>query len=211
MTATATQTKTPWHIKGYWLEFCNCNPGCTCNFGGFPTSPDGSCKAFCGIPITEGRCGDVDLSGVKAAAVIDWPGPIHEGGGKAVLVVDPATTDEQTNALAQICTGQLGGMPWEIFGATYEAVGIVKAPIGFKIDGRRSSMRIEGVGEAIGDTLKNPVTGDDNMVSIVLDHGFIWKKGECGQGSFKAAAEGVSLEFDDTNWIFGEVDWTNQA
>jgi len=202
--------KTPWRIKGKWLEYCNCNPGCTCNFSGYPTSDDGSCKTFVGVPVDEGHCGDVDLAGVKFAAIVDWPGPIHEGNGKAVLVVDPAASEEQVNALAQICTGQLGGMPWEIFGKTYQAVGIVRAPIEWQIDGRRTWMRIEGVGEAEGDTLKNPVTGADNVVEIVLPEGFIWTRGECGQGSFEAEAEGIHLKYDDTNWIYAGVDWSNQ-
>ncbi|MBA3583575.1 MAG: DUF1326 domain-containing protein [Gemmatimonadetes bacterium] len=205
------ETATAWRLKGTGYEFCNCQPGCTCNFSGFPTSPDGSCQAAVTNQIDEGRCGDVDLSGLTVMAILDWPKAIHDGGGRAVFVVPPEVSDEQLGCLSEIFTGQLGGMPWEIFGSTYEAVGIVKAPIEFDINGRKSSMRIEGVGEATGDTLKNPVTGDDNFVSIALDHGFIWKRGECGQGSFKASAEGVSLAFDDTNWIFGETDWSNQT
>src|SRR4051812_47625641 len=75
----ATQTK--WVLKGTGYEFCNCNPGCTCNFSGFPTSSDGSCKAFVANRIEEGHCGDVDLSGLTVAAVLDWPKAIHDGGG----------------------------------------------------------------------------------------------------------------------------------
>jgi hypothetical protein len=47
-----------------------------------------------------------------------WPHAIHEGHGKAVFIVDPATTDKQVEALAQIFTGQLGGLPWELLGPT---------------------------------------------------------------------------------------------
>ena len=85
---------TSWNLKGNGYEFCNCAFGCGCNFGGFPTSQDGSCRAMVGLHITEGRCGDVTLNNIKCAAIVDWPKAIHEGGGKAVFIVEPSTTDE---------------------------------------------------------------------------------------------------------------------
>jgi hypothetical protein len=210
MSATETETATAWRLKGTGYEFCNCQPGCTCNFNGFPTSPDGSCKAAVLNRITEGHCGDVDLAGIDALAIIDWPKAIHDGNGKVVFVVPPAVGDEQLNALAQIYTGQLGGMPWEILGTTYEVVGVVRADIDVDDDGINSGFRVPGVGQAKGTTLKNPVTGEDHLVAIVLDTGFIWKHGDCGQGSFEVEAEGIHLAFDDSNWILYEFDWSNQ-
>ena len=44
-----------------------------------------------------------------------------------------------------------------------------------------------------------------------LPQGFIWKKGEAGQGSFRASASGLSAAFDRTNWIHYEFDWSNAA
>ena len=39
--------------------------------------------------------------------------------------------------------------------------------------------------------------------------GFIWTKGECGIGTFQVEAEGIRLDFTDTNWIYYEFDWSN--
>lgn len=206
---TTTEQLTRWHLKGRGYEFCNCNPGCTCNFSGFPSSSDGSCKAMVGNDIVEGSCGDVDLAGVKAIAVIDWPHAIHDGNGKAVFIVAPETTDEQIQCLSQIYTGQLGGDPWAILGTTYEVVGLVKAPISFEGAGVKATMTAEGVGHATGASLKNPVTGEPHQAQIVLPDGFIWKKGECGVGTFQVEAEGVRLDYTDTNWIYYEFDWSN--
>lgn len=206
---TATETTTTWHLKGKGFEFCNCQPGCTCNFSGYPTSPDGSCKAAVATRITEGHCGDVDLAGIDVAAIIDWPRAIHDGGGRAVFVVPPEVGDEKLEAMAQIFTGQLGGMPWEILGSTFEVAGLVRAPVQITEDGINSGFTIAGVGQAQGTTLKNPVTNADHLVSIVLGQGFIWKQGDCGQGSFDVEAEGIHLRFDDSNWIYYDFDWTN--
>jgi len=206
---TTTETTTAWRLRGKGYEFCNCQPGCTCNFSGFPTSPDGSCKAAVANHIVEGNCGDVDLSGIKAIAILDWPGAIHDGNGKAVFVVPPAVSDDQLGCMAQIFTGQLGGLPWSILGTTFEIAGVVRAEVEIDDDGINSGFRAAGVGEATGGSMKNPVTGEDHAAAIVLETGFIWTRGDCGQGSFHVEAEGITLDFTDSNWILYDFDWTN--
>jgi hypothetical protein len=198
-----------YRLSGVGYEFCNCAPGCTCNFNGFPSSSDGSCKAMVANVITEGHSGDVDLSGVIAVALLDWPKAIHDGGGRAVFVVPPETTDEQIAELSNIYTGAYGGMPWEILGTTFEVAGLVKAPITIEADGLRATVRVEGVGEATGDYFANPVTGERHEAHIVLPDGFIWTKGQCGIGSYSASAAGVELAFKDSNWILYDFDWSN--
>ena len=207
----ATATKARWQMSGQGYEFCNCDFGCGCNFGGFPNSKDGSCRALVGMTVTTGRCGDVELSGVKCAVIAVWPKAIHEGNGSGAFIVDPATTDKQVEALSQIFTGQLGGLPWELLGPTLKVIGLVKAKITIEGTGRKSTLRIEGVGEARGEALKNPVTGEDHIVNVDLPTGFIWKKGEAAQGSFRASAAGLSVEFNKTNFIYYQYDWSNAA
>jgi hypothetical protein len=204
-------TSTEWYLQGQGYEFCNCDFACGCNFGGFPSSKDGSCRALVGMAIARGRCSDVDLGGVKCAAIVEWPKAIHEGNGRAVFVVDPATSEAQIQALARIFSGELGGMPWELLGPTFEVIGLEKAAITIEGSGVRSTFRVEGIGEGRGDTFKNPVTGEPHMASVVLPDGFIWKKGDCGQGSFRARAGGLSLAFERTNWIHYEFDWSNAS
>ena len=205
----ATITRTSWAMRGHGYEFCNCDFGCGCNFGGFPNSKDGSCHALVGCHILSGSAGDVDLSGVKCAAILSWPKAIHEGNGKAVFVVDPSTTDKQIEMLGPIFTGQLGGMPWELLGPTFEVAGLVKAPITIEGEGRKSTFKADGVGEGRGEAFRNPVTGEEHLANVDLPDGFIWTRGECGLGSFHASASGVSVGAEKSNWIFYEFDWSN--
>jgi hypothetical protein len=202
-------TRTAWHMRGKGYEFCNCDFGCGCNFGGFPNSKDGSCRALVGMHIAEGRCGDVVLDGIKCAAAVEWPKAIHEGNGKCVFMVEPSTTDKQIEALAQIFGGQLGGMPWELLGPTMQVVGLEKAPITIEGEGMKSVFRVEGLIEAKGDTFKNPVTGEDHRAIVDLPDGFIWTRGECGQGTFTAKAGPIDLSFEKTNWILYDFNWSN--
>lgn len=200
---------TQWNLSGKGYEFCNCDFGCGCNFGGFPNSEDGSCRAVVGMQIEKGTCGDVDLSGVGCAAIVVWPKAIHEGDGKAVFVVNTDTTDEQIGALSQILSGQLGGLPWELLGPTMEVVGLEKVDIRFEGEGLNTRMTAPGLFDARGAMLKNPVTGEDHEAHVHLPTGFIWTDGQCGTGSFTANAGELSLDFDGTNWILYDFDWSN--
>ncbi len=65
------------------------------------------------------------------------------------------------------------------------------------------------MGEGRGDTFKNPVTGDEHLAEVHLPQGFIWTRGECGQGTYSAAAAGVSVSAENTNWILYSFDWSN--
>ena len=106
---------------------------------------------------------------------------------------------------------QLGGLPWSILGTTYEVAGVVRAEVEIDDNGMHSGFSVPGVGEGQGTTLKNPVTGEAHLVAIELDEGFIWKEGDCGQGSFEVEAEGIDLDFSDTNMILYDFDWTNAS
>lgn len=202
-------TQKTWQMRGTGYEFCNCDFGCGCNFGGFPNSKDGSCRALVGMHIASGQCGDVTLDGVKCAALVEWPKAIHEGNGKCVFIVDPATSDAQIGVLAEIFGGKLGGMPWELLGPTFEVIGLEKARITIDGAGVKSTFRIEGIGEGRGEAFKNPVTGEDHHAVVDLPEGFIWTRGNCGQGTFNVKAGALALRFEKTNWILYDFTWDN--
>ena len=57
---TSTQTSiAKWHMKADYVETCNCDFGCPCNFNGFPTN--GFCRALTLYHIQAGSFGDVKL------------------------------------------------------------------------------------------------------------------------------------------------------
>jgi hypothetical protein len=58
----ATQQIPNWCIKADYVESCNCDYGCPCNFTGFPTY--GFCRALTLYHIREGNYSDkIDLKG----------------------------------------------------------------------------------------------------------------------------------------------------
>jgi len=83
-----------------------------------------------------------------------------------------------------------------------------EAKITIEGHGQKSLFRAKGIGEGRGEAF-NPVTGEDHFAQVHLGTGVIWKKGECGQGTFRAAA-GVSITAEKTNWmILYKFDWAN--
>ena len=205
-------TKTPYRVKAHWLETCNCDPGCNCNFGGFPDH--GFCQGLIGIQIMEGTYGSVNLAGVKAVLAAKWPKAIHDGHGHAVVFVDQSASPQQVEGIGTILSGQAGGLPWEILATTLESVeGPLLKPIEMTVAGRRSSFRIDGILEARLTPLKNPVTGEEHEVHIVFPTGgLIWNDGDSATTETMRIAHGaVSFEHTGQNGIYAVAEWTNQA
>ena len=206
-----TQTPTPYRIKAKWLETCNCDPGCNCNFGGFPDH--GPCEALIGVFVDEGKIGDVDLSGVKAVLAIKWPKAIHEGNGAAAVFIDQSASEDQVTGIATSLTGKAGGMPWEFLATTLTSLdGPNLVSIDMDVNGRNSGFSIDGILEARFTPLINPVTGEENEVHIVFPSGgLIWNDGDSAKTSVMKIDHG-DIKFDHTgqNASVASVAWTNQ-
>ena len=207
-----TQTQTPYKVKGVFLESCNCDSGCNCNFGGFPDH--GSCEGLVGIHIDEGNIGDIDLSGMKLVLAVKWPKAIHEGDGAAAIYIDESASEEQVGGIATILTGQAGGMPWEVLATTLSSLdGPHMKSIKMDVNGRNSGFSIDGICEVKFTPLLNPVTGDENEVHIAFPPGggMIWDDGDCAKTSvMKVDTGAIKFDHSGQNAIFAPVEWTNQ-
>ncbi len=175
-----------WMIKGREFAHCNCDYGCPCQFDALPTH--GNCKALVGIQIDSGYHGDTKLDGVKFAGVFSFPGPIHEGHGEAVLVIDDSTTPAQREAVLRIVSGQdtePGATFFQVFSSMLEKVhDPIFAPVEFTVDvdDRTARLDVGGLIEARGEPIKNPVTGQDHRISIDMPDGFEFTSAEVGRG-----------------------------
>ncbi len=173
----AAATATHYKVQLDQLESCNCPTNCPCQFGGLPTNT--SCHFLIGYHVQEGVFGSVRLDGATFVVVCVYPGAIHEGNGAVVLFVNESLTDPQVDAIAQILSGQHGGMPWEALAGTVTSFeGPVRAKIEMKVNGTRSSFRIPGIVELQQTPIKNIVSGEDSEVHIVYPKGgFFWDDG----------------------------------
>ena len=203
-----------WSIQGREFVHCNCAYGCPCQFNALPTQ--GNCKAVAAIQIESGHHGDTRLDGLRFGMIVAWPGPIHEGRGEVVPLIDARADPQQREALLRIMSGEdtePGATLFQVFSTTYEKVhDPVFEEIDFEVDvaGRKAHLRVPGWVEAHGEPIVNPITGEEHHARINLPHGFEYDTCEVGRG--QATTQGpVRLSLDDSHAQFATLHMTQSG
>jgi hypothetical protein len=97
-----------------------------------------------------------------------------------LLLFDERASAPQREALLQICSGQAGGLPFEILATTFSKLLEPQyLPFKFHINGRNSGVQIGNAMTMAVEPIKNPVTGEPESVRIQHSTGFIFKEAEC--------------------------------
>jgi hypothetical protein len=185
-----------WSVSGTVLVACNCDYGCPCNFNAPPTISD--CEGGWTWHIDTGRYGDVSLDGLTLAVFADWPGAIHDGGGKAVAYYDERADERQREALENLLRGGEGG-PWGIFISTYELLAVLPAEIMFDASAEHSGYKIGDYSELRMEPIRNPVTGNEVRASVVLPSGLVFNEGWCGCSTLFKVDGGVAYDHSGKN------------
>jgi hypothetical protein len=154
-----------------------------------------------GMHIDEGHFGDVSLDGLRWAATYHWPGPLHEGNGTLLAIIDERADEKQRNALLTILSGQE-----QVEGTFFHIISMIVStmlepkflPIDFEfdLDGRTARMSVPGVFETTSEPIKNPVTGDPHRISVKIPQGFEYEEAEIASATIKGMGD---IEFDHTN------------
>lgn len=207
----ADNGSTSWQIKGDEFGSCNCIWACPCQFNALPDK--GHCEAIIGFSVREGHFGDTDLGGVKFAAIVHFPGAIHEGNGTIQLVIDESASEQQREAIVNLSSGEHGGTYFEIFSSMMSTVrDPIGAPIQIDVDreSRTGSMRIGDIAESTVEPIKNPVDGSEHRVRIDLPEGFEYKIAEIGNTvSAKSNADSpLDLTFGESYAQLNEFDFS---
>lgn len=209
----ATLTKTEWRISGESVGSCNCDGTCPCQFSALPTNDN--CEAISAWRIDHGHFGETSLDGVTFAEALYWPGPIHEGGGTRLLILDEASSPAQQAAITQITSGGQGHPFFEIFASvTPNVPEPVATAIELEIDreGRRAKLNLPGVGSTAVEPIRNPATGDEHRVRIDLPDGFEFRQAEVATStSWHVAGGPLSLQNENTYSHLYAFDWTSDG
>jgi hypothetical protein len=183
----------PWFIRGQLVGACNCEWGCPCNFEAPPTY--GFCDGFYTIVVEEGAYGEVRLDRVIFLMGGHAPGPIHEGDGTSILLLDEKMSPEQREAIERLWRGGGVGSPFEEFASVttiwYEPI---IAPIEVALAGIRSRVKVAGgsVYELALDRVRNPVTGKEEIVFLDHPTGFSSKYAELGMSTIATFSSDVA-------------------
>ena len=186
-----------WNIKADYVETCNCDFGCPCNFTGFPTY--GFCRALVLFHIKSGKYGTVKLDGLDVIYACSWPKAIHEGNGTMQLFISKKANENQRKALVEIFSGNVkGDGPFVIFAQTIKYfLDSQFVDINVRIDGRKSSFSVPKIIDVQLENFKNPVTGEEQDTRIQLPKGFIWKVAQAVKTKVMRILTS-NLNFDDS-------------
>jgi hypothetical protein len=198
-----------WDFEADYLQACNCDYGCPCEFSAPPTP--GFCEGAGAWQIKKGKCGNVSLDGLCLGFAAHWPKAIHLGGGTVTLFIDERANQEQRQALEDIGFGKLGGLPFEILATTFTTVQpTCFVPFEIHLDGRNSTARIGDHVSIELEPVKNPVTGDPEFVRIEHATGFIFKGAEVVSARDVQVSSGdISFEYLNKAGFVTEVHYHN--
>ena len=186
----------PWEIHATVVANCNCAYGCPCQFDALPTY--GTCEAADGFQIEKGFYGGVSLDGVSAGMLAKWPGPIHEGNGERLIIIDDRATAEQRNALEKIISGkdteELATIFWVVNAMTSIRHETLYLPVTIEadIDARRGRVVVDGVFDLNVEPIMNPVSGAEHRARIEIPDGFEFTIAEMASGNVKTQS-GIEL------------------
>ena len=164
-----------WRLKGEWVKNCNCAFGCPCDFNARPTQ--GHCDGLVAMNIKEGHFGDVGLNGLKFAVTVHFPGALHEGNGTIQPIIDKRADQRQREALLEILSGR-HSEEGTLFNILSMIVTRILEPqfasIDFRFDmaGRRARVSVPGILETEVEPIRNPVTGAEHRIQVVMPEGF---------------------------------------
>lgn len=195
-----------WKLKIEHLMACNCNYGCPCSFNAPPTH--GACEAALAYRVVEGKYGAVSLDGLCWVVAAIWPGPLHEGNGRAVVYLDSRAQGEQRAALEAIATGQAGG-PIGIFMSTVTAgMEVRTAALEFEYDGKHSHFRAGESIIVVFEPIRNPVSGTEHHATLLLPGGLIAKREDhYSSQTLRVNADGFDFSYPGRTAIAMQSVW----
>jgi hypothetical protein len=189
-----------WHLNGNIIIACNCDFGCPCNFNARPSR--GKCEGGWVWAITDGQVGGVRVDGLAVALYSDWPGAIHEGGGRAVSYLDERADDAQRAALTRLVRGELGG-PWGIFINTYELEGPDAVRFDIQFADYDTRLRIGDAVDLELQKIRNPVTQAEAHPELILPEGLVVKRGRLAASKVFQVRAGVRYDHSGQYAAFG--------
>ena len=169
---------TDWHIRGSYLESCNCDPICPCRridgvIGG--RSTHGICVGVLSWLIEQGAAAGTDLGGLAVVLAIRYDDDEAGSPWTWFLYLDERATEEQEEALEGIFTGRFGGdalkhFPWAWKASTL--VGMRRVGIELDHTRRRQWLRIR---DHVTLRIRDRHAGQEAVTCVIPGHD---RKGE---------------------------------
>ena len=137
---------------------------------------------------------------------------MHEGNGTIQAIIDQQSTAEQRDALFQILSGKHAseGTLFHIFSLIVsKMLDPIFAPIDvqFDMDRRTARVSIPGVLQTETTPIRNPVTGAEHRIQVVMPEGFEHHKAEIASARI-ASTGGIKFSVSEGHSSLAKVEQT---
>ena len=185
----------PWHIKGEMMLSCSCTVFCPCvlSLGKHPPT-EMQCQTWAGIRIDEGRFGEIDLSTINLALMIEIPGLMSRGNWSAGVFIDEKSSIYQVKALTRIMSGQARGSTHLLSIMVNRFLGVWQEEVRYEVDG---DVRRLSVPKIIDGEIR-PIRGKDAGKATTIENSQYW----IGPQIIVAEATKSRFRHQGRNWDF---------
>jgi hypothetical protein len=185
----------PWHIKGEMMLSCSCTVFCPCvlSLGKHPPT-EMQCQTWAGIRIDEGRFGEIDLSTINLALMIEIPGLMSRGNWSAGVFIDDKSSIYQVKALTRIMSGQARGSTHLLSILVNRFLGVWQEEVRYEVDG---DVRRLSVPKIIDGEIR-PVRGKEAGKPTTIENSQYW----IGPQIIVAEATKSRFRHQGRNWDF---------
>lgn len=199
-----------WFLETEYLQSCNCDYGCPCNFNALPTP--GNCEALVAYHVRKGNFGDTTLDDVIFAWGLWWPKAIHMGDGLGKLYVDKKASLEQIKAIEEITSGKHGGGVFSIFPSTFKTtLPTTITNIEFHYDPYEGWVTVEGAGDVRYHHITNAKTGAAFEGELLLPNGIAFKRSTVTSVDWHWEADNISLKHEKKNGHASIASFSNEG
>ena len=208
--ATTDRSNAPYQLSGMFYEACDCFTVCPCWVGSEPDG--GECTGVFAWQIEKGSIDGVDVSGLQAVSVSHHTGSRDDAKQRVVIFVDDRATRQQADALGAVFSGGLGGPLQELADMLGEFLGVERAPIVIRRDGRLTTLTVDHRIKIEGVTREGasgrPMAVNDGKLSNVL--GSPAEVGESGRFQVALSAHGMSLDLRGRSTMSGRFSYVHE-
>ncbi len=149
------------------MEACNCVTTCPCNFGSDPTTLP--CEVVFGSRIEDGHYGNTRLNDLNVVLYARIPGNVFQGNWTVGVYLDQRASQQQTEALGDIFSGNAGGWPAVLAPLIGNRLAPKQVPIQFDTVDGEHRITVPGLLEVGTERVPNPLPGQPPLDPKVSD------------------------------------------
>ena len=195
-----------WWARGTLFENCNCHLLCRGHISWKLPCDYERCLGFWAIHFREGEFRQTPIGGLNAFVFLDMPQVMAEGGGTQAIYIDERAGGEQRAALEAILAGKGGGGLSVLAGFISHRVETRFVPIQFEDQGKRKSIRIDGVVESEIHAIQG--MDKDKEVRMENIHNRIFGASQVlARGTSRFKDGELALTSEMSHAVYSQFDW----